>query len=240
MAPRASVRPSKTGVSSIVSFSATSSVRVNATLTTSPIAAPPDSTSAAARSLLSRFQTSGWAKETEPADRQLIPSRCPPSAPEERRAELADPSGQSTSTWSRISSRCAIVKGEHLRLTVVGGLEPFGGVVEAGVAQLRGQGEDEPVRDGMPARTRVERTPARVAAIVSESDVSVTDRLSPPAEAAARRVLDRAARRLLAARLDAHAVGPASGRDVGTVDDGLDQVALLVEREVVPVGGGDA
>ena len=48
------------------------------------------------------------------------------------------PSGQSTSTV-RISSRSRIFEGEHLGFPVVGGLEPFGGVVEAGVAELRGE-----------------------------------------------------------------------------------------------------
>ena len=59
--------------------------------------------------------------------------------------------------------------------------------------------------------------------------------LGPVALADAQRILDRAAARLLRARLDRDAVGTASGRDDGPVDDGADQVAPLVEGEDVPV-----
>ena len=62
----------------------------------------------------------------------------------------------------------------------------------------------------------------------------------PPAAAAeARRILDGAARRLLAARLDADPIGAATRADDRTVDHGADQGAALLEGEQVPVPGAD-
>ena len=62
-------------------------------------------------------------------------------------------------------------------------------------------------------------------------------RLSPRAQNDARHVLDRAARRLLQARLHANTVGASARHDDGAIDDGADQVATLVVGELVPVGG---
>ena len=59
--------------------------------------------------------------------------------------------------------------------------------------------------------------------------------LSPVAVTDAQRVLDVAARRLLAARVNRDAVGAASGNDVGALDDRADEGALLVDGEDVPV-----
>jgi hypothetical protein len=53
------------------------------------------------------------------------------------------------------------------------------------------------------------------------------------------RILDRAARRLLAARLDGDPVVPAPGGDNSPLDHGPDQVAPLAESEQVPVSGAD-
>jgi len=77
------------------------------------------------------------------------------------------------------------------------------------------------------ARTRL-RACAEGAAAVSSTLVSI-----PAAEA--QRILDRAARRLLAARLDRDAVGAAAGTNDGAIDHGADQSAPLVKRQQVPV-----
>lgn len=53
------------------------------------------------------------------------------------------------------------------------------------------------------------------------------------------RILDGAARRLLAARLDGDPVGPTTGDDYCLLDDGADQGALLVESEQAPVARGN-
>ena len=53
--------------------------------------------------------------------------------------------------------------------------------------------------------------------------------------AEAQRILDRAARRLLAARLDGDPVSAAAREDHGALDDGTDKSALLVESEQIPV-----
>jgi hypothetical protein len=72
--------------------------------------------------------------------------------------------------------------------------------------------------------------------------------LMPRYRSEAQAILDRAARRLLAARLDADAVRAAARTDDGAIDDGTDQSASLVQRKQVPVasaegdrrrGGGD-
>ena len=61
-------------------------------------------------------------------------------------------------------------------------------------------------------------------------------RLSPTAQNDARHILDRAARRLLQARLHANTVGAFPRHHDSTIDDSADQVSALVHREVVPVG----
>jgi hypothetical protein len=50
-----------------------------------------------------------------------------------------------------------------------------------------------------------------------------------------RRVLDGAARRLLAAELHGDTVTPTAWSDAGLVNDGTDESALLVEGEPIPV-----
>lgn len=52
-------------------------------------------------------------------------------------------------------------------------------------------------------------------------------------------ILDAAARRLLAARLDGDSVGASAGSNVGPLDDGTDESTLLGEVEVVPGVDGD-
>ena len=62
----------------------------------------------------------------------------------------------------------------------------------------------------------------------------------PPAVAAeAERILDREARRLLAARLDADAIRATTGADNRCTDDSLDEVALTLVAEQVPITGAD-
>jgi hypothetical protein len=65
----------------------------------------------------------------------------------------------------------------------------------------------------------------------------VSEPLPASVLADAQRVLDAAARRLLAARVDGDAIGPAAGSDVGALDDGADESAALLESEQVPVPG---
>jgi hypothetical protein len=55
----------------------------------------------------------------------------------------------------------------------------------------------------------------------------------------AQRILDRAARRLLAARLDADPVSATTGRDDGSLDHGSNQGAPFFESEQIPVSGAD-
>lgn len=69
--------------------------------------------------------------------------------------------------------------------------------------------------------------------------VSTKPLLSPAARAEAQRILDGAARRKLAARLDGDSVGPAPRLDDGLGDRGTDERAPLVDGEVVPVSGRD-
>jgi hypothetical protein len=59
--------------------------------------------------------------------------------------------------------------------------------------------------------------------------------VGPLASAEAQRILDRAARRLLTARLDGDAIRPAAGSNDGPIDHGTDQSAPLVKREQAPV-----
>ena len=65
--------------------------------------------------------------------------------------------------------------------------------------------------------------------------LAVVTGLPTPVIADVQRILDRAARRLLAACLDGDAVGPASGADLDALDHSPDQGALLVQREEPPV-----
>jgi hypothetical protein len=53
------------------------------------------------------------------------------------------------------------------------------------------------------------------------------------------RILDQAARRLLAARLDSDPIGATTGSDDSFADDGADERTLLVEGEQVPVSSAD-
>jgi hypothetical protein len=62
-------------------------------------------------------------------------------------------------------------------------------------------------------------------------------RVAPTVAAEAQRILDRAARRLLAARLDSDSIGAAAGADGRAFDHGADQCSPLVTREKVPVAG---
>ncbi len=62
----------------------------------------------------------------------------------------------------------------------------------------------------------------------------------PPAVAAeAQRILDREARRLLAARLDADAIRATTGADNRCTDHSLDEVALPLVAEQFPIAGAD-
>ncbi len=63
--------------------------------------------------------------------------------------------------------------------------------------------------------------------------------LPPHVRTEVRRILDGAARRLLAEELDGDAVGAATGRDAHSLAGGADERTLLVESESVPVGSGD-
>ena len=63
--------------------------------------------------------------------------------------------------------------------------------------------------------------------------------MSPSALAEAQRILDRAAARILRARLDGHPAVTPSGSDDGAIDDNADQVALLGEGEEIPVVGAN-
>lgn len=67
----------------------------------------------------------------------------------------------------------------------------------------------------------------------------MTDRLGMSAAAEAQRILDAAARRLLAARLDRDAIGTPTGTDDGALDRRPDQGAALVLREQVPIPRAD-
>jgi hypothetical protein len=67
----------------------------------------------------------------------------------------------------------------------------------------------------------------------------VSERLPAPAVEDAQRVLDQAARRLLAARLNRDPLGSSTGRDGDALEDGADQGALLVEGKGVPIVGAN-
>lgn len=64
-------------------------------------------------------------------------------------------------------------------------------------------------------------------------------RLSPDALRDARRVLDGAARRLLAEQLNGDAIGSAAGRNGHRFHDGHDERPALLKRQLVPVPGSD-
>ena len=63
--------------------------------------------------------------------------------------------------------------------------------------------------------------------------------LPPHVLADARRVLDRAARRLLAAQMNGDAFDAPARHDDSTVGDGADQVSLLIDGQPVPVTSRD-
>jgi hypothetical protein len=63
--------------------------------------------------------------------------------------------------------------------------------------------------------------------------------ISPAVAAEAERILDREARRLLAARLDADAIRATTGADNSSTDDSLDEVALPLVTEQVPITSAD-
>jgi hypothetical protein len=63
--------------------------------------------------------------------------------------------------------------------------------------------------------------------------------LSPSVAAEARRILDREARRLLAARLDADAIRTTTGANNRGTYDGLDEVALPLVAEQVPIASAN-
>ena len=62
--------------------------------------------------------------------------------------------------------------------------------------------------------------------------------LSVRARQDAQRILDAAARRLLAAQLDGDALAATAGSDARLVDNSTDESALLVEGQQVPVARG--
>jgi hypothetical protein len=94
-----------------------------------------------------------------------------------------------------------------------------------------------------PSRTAAARDePARVRSVEEErrgADVpEEAGRMTPAARAEAQRILDGAARRLLAARLEAQTLGAAPGGDRDPLEDGTDKASALVEREQIPVRPG--
>lgn len=62
--------------------------------------------------------------------------------------------------------------------------------------------------------------------------------LPPRVRAEVQRILDRAARRLLAEQVDADALGAATGCDGGALDGRPDEGTALVQRQPFPVGAG--
>jgi hypothetical protein len=64
--------------------------------------------------------------------------------------------------------------------------------------------------------------------------------IGPVATAEAQRILDGAARRLLAARLDGDPVGPAARSNDSAIDNRSDEGAPLVKREQVPITSADS
>jgi hypothetical protein len=77
------------------------------------------------------------------------------------------------------------------------------------------------------------RTRRALGGLAIRGAVAVT--LPPAVAAEAQPILDGAACRLLAARLDRDAVGPASRAHYGAIDDGANQSAALIERHIAPV-----
>jgi hypothetical protein len=76
---------------------------------------------------------------------------------------------------------------------------------------------------------------------LAEGGVRVRERLSPSSAAEVQRILDPTARRLLAEQLDRDALAASTtGMDDGLGDDGADDRALLVDRELVPVASANA
>jgi hypothetical protein len=65
----------------------------------------------------------------------------------------------------------------------------------------------------------------------------VSRALGPRARTEVQRILDGAARRLLAEEIDGDPLRSATARDGDALDDRADQVAPLVEGEPVPVRG---
>jgi hypothetical protein len=63
-------------------------------------------------------------------------------------------------------------------------------------------------------------------------------RVSPAARTEAQRILDAAARRLLAARLEGQALNATAGSDADALENGTDECAALVEREKAPILSG--
>ena len=59
--------------------------------------------------------------------------------------------------------------------------------------------------------------------------------LGPLAAAEAQRILDRVARRLLQARLNANAIGAAAWTNNGTLDGGADEVTPPLCGKVIPL-----
>jgi hypothetical protein len=81
--------------------------------------------------------------------------------------------------------------------------------------------------------------PGRGASAGAEEHNDVNE-LPEHARLDAQRVLARAARRLLEARLDGDPLAATPGLDDDPVDDGPDEVTLLVKREDMPVVGADS
>jgi hypothetical protein len=111
-------------------------------------------------------------------------------------------------------------------------------VVEGAVDRICGR----PVRAREPVQPGRPRGVARMAPLARGGRVSRVRGMAPmgksdlpdfvPAEV--RRVLDGAARRLLAAQLHGDPIASAARGDTGLVDDRADKSALLVEGEPVP------
>jgi hypothetical protein len=91
----------------------------------------------------------------------LIPSRARHSSClEEDGAELAEAFGAIDQHGEDLVA-LADVEGEHHGFPVMGNLEAFGGVVEAGAAELGGDRQREFVVHGDPARNMMKRAYAR-------------------------------------------------------------------------------
>jgi hypothetical protein len=173
------------------------------------------------------------------ASTEAEPARVAPRCSDERARPAALRPGRGQSPW--------LARLPHLRLEALTARLPGLDLAPsrpAGRNRAEGRAEQADRCSGtlagrLPRGRRPGLRLARGRSRCDRGDPAMMPALGASAAAEAQRILDRAARRLLEARLDCDAIGAASGSDDCALHNGPNQGTPLIDGQQIPVPGAD-